>query len=146
MARFLALLMASASDGEAQRFRKFGGIGACLGYLGHLLMENHHGLVGTSELTPADGYGERAAAVRLARSLPGAQQKMLGVDKGYDTRDFVADIRFARITSHVARNVVPRRRSAIDSRTTRHPGYAQSINARKRCGQVCLPGSTRPLD
>lgn len=126
----------SSSDGEARLFRKSGGTGAYLSYLGHCLMENCHGLVVASEVTLADGYGERAAAVRMARSLPGAHQKTLGADKGYDTRDFVADIRFARITPHVAQNAGPRRRSAIDSRTTRHAGYAQSVNARKRIEQV----------
>lgn len=126
----------SSSDGEARLFRKSGGTGAYLSYLGHCLMENRHGLVVASEVTPADGYGERAAAVRMARLLPGAHQKTLGADKGYDTRDFVTDIRFARITPHVAQNAGPRRRSAIDGRTTRHRGYAQSINARKRIEQV----------
>lgn len=126
----------SSSDGEARLFRKSGGTGAYLSYLGHCLMENRHGLVVASEVTPADGYGERAAAVRMARLLPGAHQKTLGADKGYDTRDFVTDIRFARITPHVAQNAGPRRRSAIDGRTTRHRGYAQSINARKRVEQV----------
>jgi transposase len=81
----------SSSDGEARLFRKSGGTGAYLSDLGHCLMENRPGLVVASEVTPADGYGERAAAVRMARSLPGAHQKTLGADKGYDTRDFVAD-------------------------------------------------------
>jgi len=126
----------SSSDGEARLFRKSGGTGAFLSYLGHCLMENRHGLVVASEVTPADGYGERAAAVRMARSLPGAHQKTLGADKGYDTRDFVADIRFAGITPHVAQNIQARRRSAIDARTVRHQGYARSINARKRIEQV----------
>jgi transposase len=126
----------SSSDGEVRLFRKSVGTGAYLSYLGHCLMENRHGLVVASEVTPADGYGERAAAVRMARSLAGAHQKTLGADKGYDTRDFVADLRISRITPHVARNIQARRRSAIDGRTVRHPGYAQSINARKRIEQV----------
>ena len=87
-------------------------------------------------MTPADGYGERAAALRMARSLPGAHQKTRAADKGYDTRDFVANIRFAGITPHVAQNIQSRRRSAIDGRTIRHAGYAQSINPRKRIEQV----------
>jgi hypothetical protein len=103
----------SSSDGEARLFRKSGGTGAFLSYLGHCLMENRHGLVVASEVTPADGYGERAAAVRMARSLPGAQQKTLGADKGYDTRDFVADIRFAGITPHVAQNIQARSRRLV---------------------------------
>jgi IS5 family transposase len=99
-------------------------------------MENRHGLVVPSEVIPADGYGERAAAVRMARSLPGAHQKTLGADKGYDTRNFVADLRIAGRTPHVAHNILARRRSAIDGRTVRHPGYARSINARRRIEQV----------
>ena len=126
----------SSTDGEARLFRKSNSTGAYLSYLGHCLMENRHGLVVASEVTPADGYGERAAAVRMARSLPGAHQKTLGADKGYDTRDFVADLRISGITPHVAQNIQARRRSAIDGRTTRHPGYGQSINARKRIEQV----------
>ena len=62
-----------------------------------------------SEVSPADGYGDRAAAVRMARSLPGAHQKTPVADKGYDTRDFVADIRFAGVTPHVAQNIQARR-------------------------------------
>jgi transposase len=126
----------SLSDGEARLFRKSNSTGAFLSDLGHCLMENRHGLVVASEVTPADGYGERAAAVRMARSLPGAHQKTLGADKGYDTRDFVADLRISGITPHVAQNIQTRRRSAIDGRTARHQGYAQSINARKRIEQV----------
>jgi transposase len=106
----------SSSDGEARLLRKSSGTGAYLSYLGHCLMDNRHGLVVASEVTPADGYGERAAAVRMARALPGAHQKTLGADKGYDTRDFVADIRFAHVTPHVGQNAGLRRRSAIDER------------------------------
>jgi IS5 family transposase len=126
----------SSSDGEARLFRKSNSTGAYLSYLCHCHMDNRHGLVVASEVTPADGYGERVADVRMARALPGSHQKTLGADKGYDTRDFVADIRFAGVTPHVAQNAGPRRRSAVDGRTTRHPGYAQSINARRRIEQV----------
>jgi len=87
-------------------------------------------------VTPADGYGERAAAVRMARSLSGAHRKTLAADKSYDTRNFVTDVRFAGITPHVAQNIQARRRSAIDGRTARHQGYGKSINARKRIEQV----------
>ena len=89
-----------------------------------------------SEVTSADGYGERSAALRLARSLGGVHQKTLGADKGYDTRDFVADLRISGITPHVAQNNGARRRSAIDGRTIRHAGYARLINARRRIEQV----------
>jgi transposase len=126
----------SSSDPEARLFRKSNSTGAFLSYLGHCLMENRHGLVVASEVTPADGYGERAAAVRMARSLSGAHRKTLAADKGYDTRDFVSNVRFAGITPHVAQNIQARRRSAIDGRTARHQGYGKSIHARKRIEQV----------
>lgn len=99
-------------------------------------MENRNGLVVASEVTQASGTAERDSALRMARSLQGAHRKTLGADKGYDTKDFVADLRINGITYYVAQNIQPRRRSAIDGRTARHVGYAQSINARKRIEQV----------
>ncbi len=68
----------SSSDGEARLFKKAPGVGAFLSFMGHCLMDNRHGLVVASEVTPADGYGERAAALRIACSLVGAHQKTLG--------------------------------------------------------------------
>ncbi|MCA3463070.1 MAG: IS5/IS1182 family transposase, partial [Rhodobacter sp.] len=53
----------------------------------------------------------------------------LGADKGYDAAGFVADLRKACVTPHVAQKS---RHSAINGRTTRHEGYAQSIKHRKR--------------
>ncbi len=99
-------------------------------------MENRNGLVVTSEVTQASGTAERDSALRMARSLRGAHQKTLGANKGYDTRDFVADLRISGITPHVAQNVTRSGGSAIDGRTARHQGYGQSINARKRIEQV----------
>ncbi len=47
----------SRCEGEALLFRKSSGTGAYLSYLGHCPMENRHGLVVASEVTPADGSG-----------------------------------------------------------------------------------------
>jgi IS5 family transposase len=126
----------STSDDEARLFKKAPGVGAFLSFMGHCVMENRNGLVVASEVTQATGKAERDAAVRMARSLKGAHQKTLGADKGYDTREFVADLRISRITPHVAQNLSRSGGSAIDGRTARHQGYAQSINARKRIEQV----------
>ena len=79
---------------------------------------------------------DRDAALRMARSSRGAHQKPLGVRKDSDTRDFVADLRFRGIASHVTQNIQARRSSAIDGRTVRHEGYAQLINVTKRIEQV----------
>lgn len=63
-----------------------------------------------------------------------------GGDKGFDTADFVAELRERRIIPHVARNAYDagkaRRRSNIDGRTTRHPGYAVSQRVRKRIEEI----------
>ena len=99
-------------------------------------MENRNGLVVASEVSQASGNAEREAALRMSRSIRGAHQKTLGADKGYDTRDFVGDLRISSITPHVAQNTSRSDGSEIDGRTARHQGYAQSINSRKRIEQV----------
>jgi IS5 family transposase len=55
----------------------------------------------------------------------------LGADRGYDAADFVEKLRTLNVRPHVSRNTSGRR-SAIDRRTTRHPGYATSQRKRKR--------------
>ena len=124
----------STTDPDARLYRKGKQQAARLCYLGHLLAENRHGLVVDVELTEADGYAEREAALAmLERSVRGPAT--LGADRAYDTRDFVWGLRGLGVTPHVAQNEQGRR-SAIDRRTTRHPGYAQSQRRRKRVEEV----------
>jgi hypothetical protein len=66
----------------------------------------------------------------------GFHPKTVGADKGYDTRACVAEVRALGVTPHVARNVSANRSSAIDGRTTRHPGYAISQRKRKLVEEV----------
>lgn len=54
---------------------------------------------------------------------------MLGADSSYDAANFVEQLRTLNAPPHVAQNV-SRRRSAVDRRPTRHPGYAASLRAR----------------
>ena len=82
-------------------------------------------------MTQATGTAEREAAVDLVEALGGTQQITLGADKNYDTRSFVEELREMKVTPHVAQNDT-NRASAIDGRTTRHPGYATSQTIRKR--------------
>ena len=78
----------STTDPEARLYRKGKQQAARLCYLGHVLTENRHGLVVDVELTEADGYAERDAALAmLERSVRGPAT--LGADRAYDTRDFV---------------------------------------------------------
>ena len=122
---------ASTTDPEARLYKKSPGAGALLCFMGHTLMENRSGLVVQADLTQADGHAERRAALDMIhRHSPGSTRRLtLGADKGYDSADFVADLRQACVTPHVARKA---RHSAIDGRTTRHPGYSASQKRRKK--------------
>jgi transposase len=121
---------ASTTDPEARLYKKAKGQEAKLAYLGHVLMENRHALVVDTRVTQATGTAEREAALAMAEAIPGQQRVTLGADKNYDTRDFVCELRELRVTPHVAQNITGRS-SAIDGRTTRHPGYAVSQRKRK---------------
>lgn len=122
---------ASTTDPEARLYKRSPGAGALLCFLGHTLMENRSGLVVQADLTQADGHAERRAALAMIhRHAPGSTRRLtLGADKGYDSADFVAALRQACATPHVAQKA---RHSAIDGRTTRHAGYALSQKRRKK--------------
>ena len=119
----------SATDPDARLYRKGPGQPAKLAYLGHVLMENRHALVVDARLTLATGTAEREAALEMVAARPGNRRITLGADKAYDVAGFVADLRQYNVTPHVAQNTT-NRRSAIDGRTTRHPGYAVSGRVR----------------
>ena len=121
---------ASTTDRDARLYGKGPGMEARLCFLGHLLMENRNGLVVDAELTRASGHAERLAALAMLDRLPTQGRATLGADRGYDAKDFVAELRERWVTPHVAQNTSGRR-SAIDGRTTRHAGYALSQKARK---------------
>jgi transposase len=126
---------ASTTDPDARLYRKSNNAEARLAYLGHLLIENRHGLIADAMVTQADGYAEREAALVLleqqGRRAPW-RQRTVGADKAYDTHDFVKFSRELDTTPHVTQNLTRPGGSAIDTRTTRHPGYAMSQHARPR--------------
>lgn len=124
----------STTDPDARLYKKGAGQPAKLAYGGHLLMENRSGLIVAARVTPADGYGERDAALIMAQALPGGRVT-LGMDKGYDYPAFITELRHLAITPHVAQNTT-HRRSAIDGRTTRHAGYTLSQRRRKLVEQA----------
>lgn len=127
---------ASTTDPDARLFRKSRGTGAVLCFMGHALMENRSGLVVDAELTRATGTAERVAAVAMLEGVArGTGRITVGADKGYDAAEFVMEARELGVTPHVAQNTSGRR-SAIDGRTTRHPGYAASQRIRKRIEEV----------
>jgi transposase len=122
---------ASTTDPEAKLFRKGRGKEAKLCFLGHLVMENRHGLLVDGRVSEANGTAERDLAQAMLADLPGRHKITVGGDKGFDTAGFVAALKGLNVTPHVAQNTA-NRRSAIDGRTTRHPGYAVSQRIRKQ--------------
>jgi transposase len=123
---------ASTTDPEARLARKSDGSPAKLSYAGHLLMEHRSALIVDAELTQASGYAERDTAVAMLARLPrSARRRTVAADKAYDTAGFVAEVRWLGFTPHVAPSTA-NRRSAIDARTTRHPGHQLSQRLRKR--------------
>src|SRR5207247_10178541 len=92
----------STTDPDALLARKGTGKEAKLSYTGNLLVENRNGLIVTTELFQANGTAERDAALVMLEQIPGEQRVTVGADKGYDTRDFVAECRNLQVTPHVA--------------------------------------------
>jgi transposase len=129
---------ASTTDPDAKLYRKGNGQSSRLCFMGHLLMENRHGLIVDAELTRAGGFAEREAALAmLDRRKPRSRRITLGADKAYDVRAFVTDLRARKVTPHITidgnvRATGKPRKTAIDGRTTRHPGYDVSQRIRKR--------------
>lgn len=122
----------STTDPEARLARKSNAVPAKLSYAGHLLIEHRNALIVDAELTQATGFAERDTAIELLERLPKrARRRTIAGDKNYDTKDFVAKARAAGFTPHVAQHN-NKRRSAIDGRTTRHPGHVTSQRIRKR--------------
>jgi len=132
---------ASTTDPDAKLYRKAQGQPSRIAFMGHVLMENRNGLVVGATLTPASGTAEREAALALVDGLGAKRRITLGADKAYDAREFVAELRKRKVTPHIARHDYVdkngvRRRSALDGRTTRHPGYDISLRVRKRIEEV----------
>jgi transposase len=127
---------ASRTDPDARLVKKARGQASHLGYHGHVLMENKSGLVAQATLTIATGRAEREAALVMVDRLGDRGRITLGADKGYDVADFITQCRERDVTPHVACTSDPRRHSAIDGRTTRHPGYVLSQRKRKQVEEI----------
>jgi hypothetical protein len=90
------------------------------------------GLIVDARLTRVSGHAERLAALDMIQGFADRPRAVtLGADKGYDAANFVEELRAINVRPPAARNTSGRR-SAIDRRTTRHPGYAKSQHIRKR--------------
>src|SRR6516165_11064074 len=104
----------STTDPDALLARKGNGKEAKLSYNSHVLTENRNGLVVNTETLQANGTAERDAALLMLEQILGTDRVTVGADKGYDTKDFVAECRHLNITPHVAQNGKRSGGSAID--------------------------------
>jgi hypothetical protein len=106
------------------------------------MTENRNGFVVEAELRQVSGSVERETAKdMIVRYSPGAKRITVGADKGFDTTDFVADMRDFNVTPHIAQNA-SNRRSAID--------YEISQQKRKRVEEPfgwgkTIGGLARPM-
>jgi len=122
----------STTDADARLARKGNGKEAKLSFQGNLLVENRNGLIIDAELFEANGTAERDAALVMLEQIPGSKRITVAGDKGYDTKEFVAECRNLNATPRVAQNHNRPGGSAIDARTARHAGYRISQLKRKR--------------
>jgi transposase len=136
---------ASATDPNCRLYRKANGREAKLCYMGHVIIENRHGLAVAGLVSEASGTAERRAseAMLKARRKQASHRITVGEDKAYDTAEHVGALRALDITPHIARNDATtktgkHRRSAIDRRTTRHAGYG--ISQSRRAMIECIFG------
>jgi transposase len=128
---------ASTTDPEARLAKKGKGKESKLSFSQHALMENRNGLLVDLRIEEANGTAERTTALEMLSDIvDGVRDVTVGGDKGYDTAAFVQACRNMNVTPHVAQNITARRDSAIDDRTTRHPGYAISQRIRKRVEEI----------
>ena len=89
-------------------------------------------------------------ALGVAFSLPKEIGDGLHEDKGFDVADFVTELRRRRVTPHIAiqdhlTKTGKRRKTKIDGRTTRHPGYGLSLRIRKRNRERRVRAPPAPL-
>ena len=122
----------STTDADARLARKGAGKEAKLSYAGHVLMENRNAIAVNGCVTLAEGRAEPEAAVAMVEEIPGQHRITLGGDKGYDSKEFVQELRDHGVTPHLA----CKQTSIIDERTTRHPGYLISQQKRKRIEEI----------
>lgn len=129
-------LYESKTDPQARLYKKSGSASSVLSYLGHVLSDVRHGLIAAACVTEATTRGEREAALEMIENLPVRRRRIqVAADKAYDEIEYVKRLRRCAATPHVSQ-YTGQRSSAIDRRTTRHPGYAESQFQRRRVERI----------
>ena len=87
------------------------------------LMENRAGLLVDACLTPADGHAERVAALHMIEPHADRPRPITLGDRGFDSADFVNELRSMNITPHVAQNTRNLRSAGRCDRLCRQPAH-----------------------
>jgi len=129
---------ASVTDPESRLYKKAKGKESKLCYMGHVLMENRHGLAVGGTVTHATGTAEREASEKLlaAKVKDTGKSATVGEDKAYDAASHGAALRKLKVTPHVARSDAltktgKRRTSIVSDKVAASAGYAMSQTRRK---------------
>ncbi len=95
----------SATDPHARLYRKGYAQPALLSHTGHAISENRNGLIVAVSVREATGRAERDAALEMIDGMRRSHRcrpLTLGADKGYDSGEFLLELRKRAITPHVA--------------------------------------------
>ena len=133
----------SGTDPEARLYKRSAAGEAKPSYLGHVVMENRHGLVVKSEVTASGTREERKAALEMvtqivqrvrAKQKPGEAVGAItvGGDKGYQEETFIQGLRELQVIPHIAEyETNPRWPNWLTAQEREHPGFAISQGKRK---------------
>jgi transposase len=134
----------SSSDPDSLLYKKSAAGEVKPSYLGHVLMENRHGLVVQAMVTQAGRKAEREAAEAMLAALlgqreqqgppgPGFVPRTLGADKSYQAEEFIKKLRALGMVPHVAEyeKETPLSRNWLSASEREDPGFAISQGKRK---------------
>jgi transposase len=122
----------STTDPDARLLRKGKGQESMLCYLASLMMDVRHGLVRSVRTSVIATESEVDAALAMAQGLPG-RRPVVAADKGYDCGKFRDGLAALAAVGHPAPKA---RGSSVDSRTTRHESFRQSMRVRPHIEKV----------
>ena len=127
----------STTDPDARLYKKGKGKSSQLCHMGHVLMDNLHGLVSTAMVTQAGGKAEIEAMLLMLGEITeaGLNPKAVAGDAGYHTAESVESMRWENIKPHFARHP-GRKTKGLDGRTVRSFSYREAQKIRKRIEEI----------
>lgn len=131
----------SQTDAEARLYKKSTAGESQPSYLGHVVVENRHGLVVAARATRSGNAAEREAALAmLQRHRSGRRERWpitLGADKHYQDEKFIAELRGLGVVPHVAEYKNNEHwRNWLSDEERHDPGFVVSQKKRKLVEKV----------